>query len=248
MAAPGARGSAAGGCRPRPPATRQQSPAVSPGQYSCAARRNRLQEHANPADGDKIGDPADRWRVETEAGGDDRHRAAPITENNLLMPTRTNIRSPSRASVVIAIGIGKPIRNAGGRISAKQLSRRSSASPPISRAPGRPRRRRRRTAPIAQKPGQLASRTIDDPLRHQRRGRGDQHRSPPPPRRSSIASASTNCQQPDSPGCSRGEAGEIGDDAELAGKMLDHRPPAEQQRQDQRQRRCQRYGQVLSSR
>ncbi len=53
--------------------------------------------------------------------------AAPMTEKQPLMPhAHRNIWSlPSRASEVIAIGIGKPIRKAGGKIKPKQQSSRS---------------------------------------------------------------------------------------------------------------------------
>ena len=52
--------------------------------------------------------------------------AAPMTEKQPLMPhAHRNMWSlPSRASDVIAVGIGKPIRKAGGKISAKQSSSR----------------------------------------------------------------------------------------------------------------------------
>ena len=54
--------------------------------------------------------------------------AAPITEKQPLMPqAHRNMWSlPSRASEVIAIGIGKPMRKAGGKISTKQQTSRSA--------------------------------------------------------------------------------------------------------------------------
>ena len=52
--------------------------------------------------------------------------AAPITEKQPLIPqAQMNICSlPNWPRLVMATGIGKPIKKAGGRISAKQHSRR----------------------------------------------------------------------------------------------------------------------------
>src|SRR5689334_740685 len=53
--------------------------------------------------------------------------AAPMTEKQPLMPQahRNMCCLPRRPSVVIAVGIGKPIRNAGGKTSTKQRMRRT---------------------------------------------------------------------------------------------------------------------------
>ena len=55
-------------------------------------------------------------------------RAAPITEKQPLMPqAHRNMWSlPRRPSVVIAVGMGKPIRKAGGNSSSRQSTMRSA--------------------------------------------------------------------------------------------------------------------------
>ena len=54
--------------------------------------------------------------------------AAPITEKQPLTPQAQMNRCslPSRPSVVIAVGIGKPIRNAGGAMNRKQSASRAT--------------------------------------------------------------------------------------------------------------------------